>query len=44
MKPNITFLLALALFAGPSQAQLSGQLGILSPETLADTNPATGKS
>ena len=34
---------AMAVFAGPAQAgSLEGQLGILTPETLAGNNPATG--
>ncbi len=34
---------ALAVFAGPAQAgSLEGQLGILTPATLAGNNPATG--
>jgi len=43
MKPNhILTLLALTLLAGQSQAQIQGQLGILTAETLAGNNPATG--
>jgi len=39
----ILLAVAMAIFAGPALAgQLAGQLGILTPETLAGNNPATG--
>ncbi len=42
MKMKVMFVVALAVFAGPAQAGLEGELGILTPGTLAGNNPATG--
>jgi len=39
---KVMFVVAMAVFAGPAQAGLEGELGILTPGTLAGNNPATG--
>jgi len=41
-RATVAALLACGAFASAARGQLAGQLGILSPETLAGTNPATG--
>jgi len=42
MRFDKRFFLALALLPGLGEGELVGQLGILTPETLAGNNPATG--